>query len=141
MKKRLVRGTAVAVFCIAFVMVLAGCGGTGSPANGPGFDERLFGTWKNEFMWGQEVAINEMKLRNDWTYVIVVYAENHGKLVEIQARLPPTPIFLFVTQEERGYMLGFHYQMPIRSLQLTSMVFRMTQTAIPLFTISLMPPN
>ena len=34
MNKRLAWGTAVAVFCVAFAVVLAGCGGTGSPANG-----------------------------------------------------------------------------------------------------------
>jgi len=36
MKKKLFLGTAAAVICAAFVVVLAGCDGTGSPAGGGG---------------------------------------------------------------------------------------------------------
>jgi len=63
-----------AVCVLVSAVLLTGCGGTGSPADDPGFDERIFGTWEREFATHHGV----WEIRCDGTIVSRGYTHGDG---------------------------------------------------------------
>ena len=76
----------------------AGCGGTGSPADDPGFDERIFGTWEREtdthrFLW---------ELRRDWTTVDSAYYLADGSFLGSDSSTFTVNADIFITVVDGG---------------------------------------